>query len=377
MKILISGAGIAGLTLAKRLHMTGHQPFVVEKATTFRQVGSMVELNQDAIAVLEKMNILDEIVEKSIQLGKRKFLDEKGDLLHELHLEMLRGSVLEHILIHRFTWHDVLYQSVKDQVPIQFGSYIKSLVEDETGIFATFQNGDQQRFDLFIGADGVHSITRKIIFGEQYKTNYQIGFMVFTIKDPLSKHIPSNLELGVNYATYLPGFYIQFGFDEHVASGLCMYQKEQNHFLSPLEKKPFLLERCEQLDWGMKEVIAQIEDSYLYEDDMNIVTLPKWSKGRTVWVGDAAHAMTFMLGTGGGKAMLGADRLVEALENTDTYQEAFRKYEFIHRPEVEKLQKKSVKAAIYTVANEIEEFQQKKMLLRKSPMKLLQKYSSE
>jgi 2-polyprenyl-6-methoxyphenol hydroxylase-like FAD-dependent oxidoreductase len=376
MNVLISGAGIAGLTLAIRLLMEGYQPIIIEKATAFRSVGSMVELNQDAISVLKKIDLLDEIQKQNVQLAKRKFLDERGNLLYELVLKTTKDTELERVLIHRFTWHEILYRSVREHMPIQFGTSIQSLSEDKTGVQVTFQNGAQQYFDLVIGADGVHSQTRKILFGDQYEHHEDIGYMVFTIKNPTAKNIPAHLELGVNYATYLPGFYLQFGYDENYAAGLFMYQKDRNIKLSGEQKKTYLLQHCKSIEWGIDQVIQQIDPAYIYEDTMTTTHLPKWNKGRTVLVGDAAHAMTFMLGTGGGKAMLGADRLVDALIRSSNYQEAFTNYESLHRFNVERLQQKSVETAKYTVSDNVEEFKQKKLLLQHSPDQLLQKYSS-
>jgi 2-polyprenyl-6-methoxyphenol hydroxylase-like FAD-dependent oxidoreductase len=376
MNILISGAGIAGLTLAKRLLMEGYQPTIIEKATAFRSVGSMVELNQDAIAGLKKMGLIDEIQKRNVQLAKRQFLDEKGNLLYELSLKTTKGTELERVLIHRFTWHEILYHSVRKHMPIQFGTNIQSLSEDKTGVQVTLQNGTQQHFDLVIGADGVHSQTRKILLGDQYEHHEDIGYMVFTLKNPTTKHMPAHLELGVNYATYLPGFYLQFGYDENYAAGLFMYQKDRNLKLSGEQKKTYLLQHCKSIEWGIDQVIEQIDPAYIYEDTMTTINLPKWSKGRTVWVGDAAHAMTFMLGTGGGKAMLGADRLVDALVHSSDYQEAFSNYESLHRFGIERLQQKSIETAKYTISDNLEEFKQKKLLLQHAPDQLLQKYLS-
>jgi 2-polyprenyl-6-methoxyphenol hydroxylase-like FAD-dependent oxidoreductase len=377
MNILISGAGIAGLTLAKRLLMEGYQPTMIEKATAFHAAGSMVELNQEAITVLRKMGLLDEIQKRNVQLAKRQFLDEKGNLLYELSLNTTKGTELERVLIHRFTWHEILYRSVRDHMPIQFSSNILALEEDSVGVQVTFQDGKQQHFDLVMGADGVHSQTRKLLLGNHYERHENIGFMVFTIKNPTKKNMPTHLELGVNYATYLSGFYLQFGFDENYATGLFMYQKDRNIKFSRELKKTFLLQQCKSIEWGIDQVIEQIDPAYIYEDTMTIINLPKWCQGRTVWVGDSAHAMTFMLGTGGGKAMLGADRLVTALMETSNYQEAFSKYESLHRLDVERLQRKSIEAAKYTVSNSLEEFQQKKILLQYYPDQLLKRYSSE
>lgn len=377
MNILISGAGIAGLTIAKRLLMEGYQPTIIEKATAFRPVGSMVELNQDAISVLKKMGLIDEIKKRNVQLAKRQFLDEKGNLLYEISLETTRGTELERVLIHRFTWHEILYQSVRGHMPIQFDSNILALKEDTTGVEVTFQDGTQQRFDLVIGADGVHSQTRKLLLGNKYESHEDIGFMVFTIKNPTMKNMPAHLELGVNYATYLPGFYLQFGFDDNYAAGLFMFQKDRNIKLSGEQKKTFLLQQCKSIEWGIDQVIEQIDPAYIYEDMMTTINLPKWNQGRVVWVGDSAHAMTFMLGIGGGKAMLGADRLVDMIIQSPNYQEAFSKYESLHRSGIERLQQKSVETAKYTISNNLEEFQQKKVLLQHDPIQLLKRYSSE
>ncbi|MED3351865.1 FAD-dependent monooxygenase [Bacillus thuringiensis] len=81
---------------------------------------------------------------------------------------------------------------------------------------------------------------------------------------------------------------------------------------------------------------------------MTLVQLPQWSDGRIVLLGDAAHAMTFMSGTGGGKSMLVAYKLTQELIHCPSHKEAFYNYEFYLEYEIEKIQKKSIKAANFS-----------------------------
>lgn len=101
--------------------------------------------------------------------------------------------------------------------------------------------------------------------------------------------------------------------------------------------------------WGIRDVIESINnENLIFQDQMTLVQLPQWSDGRIVLLGDAAHAMTFMSGTGGGKSMLGAYKLTQELIHCPSHKEAFYNYESYLKYEIEKIQKKSIKAANFS-----------------------------
>src|SRR5512146_741054 len=159
-KILIGGAGISGLTLAYWLQHWGFSPTVIEKRPNLDQRGYMIDFYGSGFDVAEKMNLLTALQEKSSQYPMKKvtFVDRHGrpratldveefrNLLHHRYFPLMRGDLAT-----------TIYESVKDHMPVRFGTSIEKLEPLSDSVAVELSNGKHEIYDLVIGADGIHS----------------------------------------------------------------------------------------------------------------------------------------------------------------------------------------------------------------------------
>jgi 2-polyprenyl-6-methoxyphenol hydroxylase-like FAD-dependent oxidoreductase len=166
MKVLISGAGIAGLSLALRLHQLGIVPIVVERAPALRAIGYMLGLSDPGYDAAERLGLVDDLraaqylPERLVYVGAdgRRLLVLEGRaldvLIGERQLNIMRGDI-----------ERILYERVKDHAEIRFGASIAAFEQGESGVTVTLDNGDVIDADLLVGADGLHSRVRALAFG--------------------------------------------------------------------------------------------------------------------------------------------------------------------------------------------------------------------
>ncbi|PEO80703.1 FAD-dependent monooxygenase [Bacillus toyonensis] len=347
MKVLISGGGIAGLTLANCLLSNGYSPTIIEKAHSFRSIGSVISLRGDALFVLDKLGLLEQVKQKGVTVEMREFVDKEGQELRKIDFRKFHIQQGGSISIHRFVLHQILYESIRNSIDIKFNTTIRSFHQNSDRVEVTFHNGRREFYDLVIGTDGIHSVTRNLLMKDEYMKQLDIGFSVFTIPRPVL--IPEKLKKNQTLETLLPGCYIHCGMDDTYIWGMFIYKNKYRERFQDKNNKEFLLELCKDIQWGIRDVIENISNvDLIFQDKMTLVQLHKWSEGRIALLGDAAHAMTFMSGTSGGKSMLGAYRLTQELINCPSYEEAFYNYESYLKYEIEKIQQKSIKAAKFS-----------------------------
>jgi 2-polyprenyl-6-methoxyphenol hydroxylase-like FAD-dependent oxidoreductase len=169
MKVLVSGAGIAGLTLAFWLHRSGHEILLVEKSPSLRDEGYMIDFFGSGYDVAEKMGLLPDLEAIHYSIPRLAFVDAKGREKFSVSYAAFRrlfGGRLFNFM--RGDLERVLYAKVKGSVQLRFGITVDAFWEEEEGAPAvvTFSDGTTGEFDLLVGADGVHSQVRKQAFGD-------------------------------------------------------------------------------------------------------------------------------------------------------------------------------------------------------------------
>ncbi len=171
MDILISGASVAGPALAYWLNRHGHTTSIVERAPHLRGGGYAVDFRGHVhLGVLEKMGILDAIRARQTHMGDLAYVDERGRRTATMPSAVFSGDVE----ILRGDLATVLYDATRDRTEYVFGDHITAL----DGGDVTFASGRQGRFDLVIGADGVHSGVRRLAFGEEHRFLRDLGMYV-------------------------------------------------------------------------------------------------------------------------------------------------------------------------------------------------------
>jgi len=326
--VLVSGAGIAGLTLAYWLNRCGHAVTVVEKAAGLRASGYPIDVRGTALDVVDRMGILPQVREAQVGIRRNIFLDADGSEVASVPAHTVTGSVAgRDVEIARGDLTRILYEAVRDDVEIVFHDSVETLEQSGDGVDVTFRSGATRTYDLVFGADGVHSRTRRFLFGpeEQYHRYLGYCFAVFGMRNTLGLS-------GENVIWNSPGR----------AAVLCAVENsEELHaflvFARPEPPTDVLDDRkagqklfegvFADAGWEVPGMLAALRDSDdAFFDTVGQIHLPRWSSGRVALVGDAACAPSFLTGQGTSIALVGAYMLAASLAEGD-HVKGFAAYE--------------------------------------------------
>lgn len=340
--VLISGAGVAGPTLAYWLARAGFRPTVVERAAGLRSSGSPVDVRGAASRVAEKMGITAKLREARTNATALKFVDDAGRRTGRVPMSVLGGD--GDIELPRTDLAAILHDAARDHAEFVFHDSITALHQDEGGVDVTFDRAAPRRFDLVIGADGLHSAVRRLAFGPEREFVEHMGVYIATL--PLAEPPADRTEL-VMYNS--PGRAVAVHPSRGHGIAAFMFRSPAvpgfDHRDSALHKR-MLAEAYAGAGWRVPELLARVaEADDLYLDSVSRVEMDSWATGRIALAGDAASCVS-LFGDGSTLAMAGAFTLAEELGRTpDDPAGAFRRYETAHRKLVEPKQRNVSTAA--------------------------------
>ncbi|WP_431941790.1 FAD-dependent monooxygenase [Nocardia grenadensis] len=317
--VLISGASIAGPALAFWLNRYGFAVTVVEKADGFRGGGYPIDVRGTALEVVRRMGILPRLQDAHIDLRRISFLDGSGDTVASVDPHSLTGGTGNDLEVPRGQLTAALYEAVRNDVQFLFGDSIDTLDQSGHGVDVTFRRGGTETFDLVVGADGLHSRTRELVFGPETQFHRYLGycFAGFTMSNTL----------GLSRETVLwntPGraaaLYAVGDNDDTVHALLNFVHPTPpfDAFRNPQAQRELVMGVFADAGWqvpGMLYAMRQAED--LFFDAVGQIHLPRWSSGRVALVGDAAYAPSFLTGQGSSLALVGAYMLAGSLTDRD------------------------------------------------------------
>ncbi|WP_419704531.1 FAD-dependent monooxygenase [Promicromonospora sp. NFX87] len=338
-RVLVTGASIAGPALAHWLHRRGAEVTVVERAPDLRPGGQAVDARGVAREIIRRMGLDDAVRAARTETAGAYTVDADGNVLETFSAEDDGGDgYISEIEILRGDLSRVLHDDTRDGVEYVFGDRITELTQDADGVDVTFAGGDRRRFDLVIGADGLHSALRAMAFGphEQYVRHLGLVLAFYSVPN----------EFGLDRWVYDY---------QHQASGrsallrpihdaeqaMAMFSFPSADFdvdhRDVAAQKDLLRERVADLGWLTPRVLAHLDDTPdFYLDQVAQVVMHRWSNGRVGLLGDAAFSSSPMSGGGTGLALVGAYLLAGELASAGWDPEAgFAAYEARMRPIVE------------------------------------------
>lgn len=335
-KVLISGASIAGPTLAYWLRKAGYQVTVVEREKEIRLGGQNIDIKGAAKKVAEKMGIYEEIKKLTTGEAGTYYVDEENNVIAKFekgqfgglttNLEILRGDLV-----------NILYEHTKKNVEYRFGDHIEKLEDKGDQVDVTFKSGKTESFDLVFGADGQRSATREFVFPEEAELKY-LGLYTSYITIPKG---PNDTDWARWYVTNKSRNILVRPDNKGTTRVAFNFLSPDNQYsrLSLDEKKELLEKVFEDAGWESERLIQGMKESDdVYLDSITQVRMPKWSKGRVALVGDAAYCPTVLTGKGTALAMIGAYILANELNATNDHEAAFEAYDERFRDYVEKTQ---------------------------------------
>ena len=327
MRVIVVGGGIAGLSAAIGLRRSGHQVIVLERAPRIDPIGAGLTLFGNGMSALDRLGMRDTVAAQGALAKGSAILTREGRELARVPRDLLEGS----IAIHRADLQRELAAAAGD---VRLGAEITAVEQHDDGIVARGADGSEEWGDLLVGADGLGSVLRSAIADVEPR---YAGYTAWRGVAPVPVE-PGRL-------TESWGVGERFGLVDIACAGTYWFATKNAPEGEPDEpegKKAEIVRRFS----GWHEPIAAIADSadegaILRNDVYYLEPLPRWSEGRLVLVGDAAHATTPGVGQGAAQAIEDAVVLADRLAAGGSLGTALGEHEAIRRPRTEAVLKMS------------------------------------
>jgi len=350
MRVLISGAGIAGPTLAYWLHRYGFEPTIVERAPKLRTGGYIIDFWGIGFDVAERMGLLQDIRREGYIVREVRVVGPDGKRVAGFSVESVaRIANGRYVSIPRGDLAALIYRSIQDNVESIFNDSIAA-IEPKPGLaLVKFDSGRVREFDLVIGADGLHSRVREIVFGPEKQFERYLGYKVAAFEVP----------------GYRPRDELVYVMHTDVGQQVGRFALRGDRtvfffiFVDPSpaipddisNQKESLYRRFGNSGWECHHVLQALDSATdLYFDRVSQVKMEgaktSWSRGRVALVGDAAFCVSLLAGQGSGLAMAAAYILAGELHRAGgAYQTAFAQYQKGFGPFAERMQRSALKFA--------------------------------
>lgn len=338
MRVLISGGGIAGLTLAYWLRRYAIPSVVIEQAQEIRRDGYGIDFFGTGYDVAERMGLIDCLRSQQVPLDYVAYVNKVGKPVAKLPVALMRNIMHgKYLGLMHWTLEEALYEAIAGQVEVRFGRSLIAVAPGPDAVAVTFNDGTTESFDLLIGADGVHSLTRALVFGSEEQFSRFLGYMIAFYP------LPDRYGIGHAWQMYVqPGRLVGAFGSRHEGDlfTFFMYQTPQKERLAREQRLPRLREVFAGMSWITPQLLSEVsEPESIFMDAVTQIQMPVWHQDRVALVGDACGCPTLVSGQGASLAMGGAYLLAEALHETAEYQEAFHRYEQRMRLHVQAQQK--------------------------------------
>jgi 2-polyprenyl-6-methoxyphenol hydroxylase-like FAD-dependent oxidoreductase len=331
--VLISGASVAGPALAYWLQRQGWRTTIVERCPHLRPGGQAVDIRGAALEVVDRMGLLQKVRDLRTRLKGMSVLDKDGSEIHRSEERTLSGGRFDSgdVEIFRDDLVGLLYELTRDTA-YQFDDSIVELQQRRDAVDVRFQSGRTGSFDLVIGADGLRSSVRRLIFGEDEFFVRPLGSAVAIFS------VDNFLELKdwqLAFRDETSGFLIFPSRDNQTLRVFLGFEgRADDERLSIAEQKSLVADRCKGMGWKVPALLEAMQNaSDFYLSAISQVHMPAWWKGRVALIGDAGYCPSPMTGQGTSLALVGAYVLAQELERADNdHIAAFTAYETRMRP---------------------------------------------
>jgi 2-polyprenyl-6-methoxyphenol hydroxylase-like FAD-dependent oxidoreductase len=300
MRVLISGGGIAGPALAYWLHRHGISSAIVERAPGPRPGGHAVDVRGVARGVVAGMGIMPAVLANRVDERGIALVNRHGRRTATMSAELFGGEgIVAEIEIARGDLARILHDATSSFTEYRFGDHITGLTQDAGGVEVTFASGGGERFDVVVGADGVHSRVRALAFGPEREYVRHLGGYgaYFTVPDPgdldhwfLMYNAPGGRVAGIRPergGTAKAGLTFT---SPHLGDDRLTVAEEQQRLLT---------EKMAGAGWKVPELLAAMPDAAdFYFDSVSQVHVDRWSRGRVVLTGDAGYCGSPLAGLG-------------------------------------------------------------------------------
>lgn len=339
--ILISGAGIAGTTLAYWLKKFGFNPTIVEHAAKLREGGYAIDFWGAGFNVAERMGIVSELSKADLGITELSIVNEnserKAGLNYPKIKKLMKGRAFTLL---RGDLAKIIDNHLGKDIEIIFGDTIDKIEQNADEVTVTFLSGRTGKFDLVIGADGLHSNVRNLVFGSETQFEKFYGYYTssFTIED--------NIYTGKAFEMYnIPGKQAAvYSTKENKTTTFFIFTSSQKLSYSNQDieaQKQILQNEFQNAGWKCAELLSKIDTTPdFYFDVVSQIQMNCWSKNRVTLAGDTCDCPSLLSGQGSTLAMVAAYILAgELKEANGNHKIAFAQYEKIFKPFIEEKQR--------------------------------------
>jgi 2-polyprenyl-6-methoxyphenol hydroxylase-like FAD-dependent oxidoreductase len=351
MRILISGAGIAGPTLAYWLARYGFEPSIVEKAPRLRTGGYVIDFWGAGFDIAGRMDLLPDLRQKGYVVQEVRVVDRNGRRITGFSAKALaRLAGGRYLSLARGDLAATIFGRIEGRVETTFGDGVAAIEQDEKSVRVAFERGPAREFDLVIGADGLHSRVRELVWGAERFEKY-LGYKVAAFE--VEGYRPRDELVYVMY-TEVHQQIARFAMRDDRTMFLFTFADDATGTIALDDirnQKALLRERFSDSGWECPKILKALEASGdLYFDRVSQVRMDSqpglWTEGRVSLVGDAAWCVSLLAGQGSALAMVGAYILAGELKNSaGDYATAFARYQEIFAPFVRGKQKAALRLA--------------------------------
>ena len=277
-RILVVGGGIAGLAVARALSRAGFSAEIAEREPMWGEAGTGVYLPGNAARALRALGLEEAVSERGFAIPRQRVADDCGRLLVEVDLAKLWDGVGACLALHRADLHAVLLDGARD-VPIPMGVDVRALSERDDRVVVAFGDGTEGEYDLVIGADGIHSTVRRIVFGggATARSLGQVGWRFVTDCPPEITTWSVMLGHRTAFLTIPIGNGRVYCYCDVVSPAAGGRHDDLGRLFAGFAEP-------------VGRLLAVPDRELLHRSTIEEVALDSWVRGRVVLVGDAAHA---------------------------------------------------------------------------------------
>ncbi|MFC4857072.1 FAD-dependent monooxygenase [Actinophytocola glycyrrhizae] len=331
MKVVICGAGITGLALAQRLAVLGWEVVVAEKAPGPRSQGYMIDFFGAGYDAAEAMGLLPRLRELGYVLEEARFVDANGRPRARLSFAQFARTVDGRLLsIMRPDLESALRESLPAEVDLRFATSITHIGNRADGVRVTLTDGEGLDADLLVGADGIHSAVRGMVFGEERTFLRHLGFhtAAWTFDDAAIRARVGDRFCLTDSVDRQLGLY---GLRDGRVAAFAVHRTTDREL--PADPRAALLAEYGGLGWVAPEALARCPPAdAVYYDHVAQIEVPAWHRDRVVLAGDACAAVSLLAGQGASLGIAGAYLLADQLHRARTVADGLGSYERLWRP---------------------------------------------